>query len=353
MWATDVSSRTSALARNWEGNMKLPHRRQFLHLAAGAVTLPAISRIATAQPSGVATNKTRVVTLGTRSGPTADLHRAQSSNVLITNGVAYVVDAGDGVSRRLIRSGVNFRDIANVFITHPHSDHTAGLGALMMWLYDRGNPTKVVGIYGPPGTAASVEGLLQFVNVNAEIRISDGTKTILATKLFSSKDADEGLVFQDANVKVTAVENTHFHFPPGSPGYGKYRSYSYRFDTGDRSVVFTGDTGPSDAVAELAEGADLLISEATNPVDEFTTEQIKAGFWQRMRPEEQKNLIRHHIEEHLLPEDLGKMAARANVKTVVMTHLQPSPNDDYSRYIAEVKKHYSGQILVAKDLMEF
>ena len=47
------------------------------------------------------------------------------------------------------------------------------------------------------------------------------------------------------------------------------------------------------------------------------------------------------------------MAARANVKTVVMTHLQPSPSNDYSRYIAEVKKHYLGQILVAKDLMEF
>jgi ribonuclease BN (tRNA processing enzyme) len=72
-----------------------------------------------------------------------------------------------------------------------------------------------------------------------------------------------------------------------------------------------------------------------------------------MTPDQQNNSIRHHIEEHLLPEDLGKMAAQANVKTVVMTHLQPSPNDDYSRYIEDVKRHYSGQVLVAKDLMEF
>jgi ribonuclease BN (tRNA processing enzyme) len=337
----------------WRGNvMKLP-RRGFLYLAAGATASPAFARIATAQQREVAPKGTRVVTLGTRSGPTADLSRAQSSNVLITNGTAYVIDAGDGVSRRLIRLGVSFRDIANIFITHPHSDHTAGLGALMMWLYDRGNPSRVVGIYGPPGTAASAQALLQFVNINAEIRISDGTKSIPATKLFSSKDVDEGLVFQDANVKVTAVENTHFHFPPASPGYGKYRSYAYRFDAADRSVVFTGDTGPSDAIAGLAKGADLLISEVTNPVDEFTAEQIKAGLWQRMTSEEQKNSIRHHVEEHLLPEDLGKMASRANVKTVVMTHVQPSPNNDYSRYIEEVKKHYSGDVLVAKDLMEF
>jgi ribonuclease BN (tRNA processing enzyme) len=72
-----------------------------------------------------------------------------------------------------------------------------------------------------------------------------------------------------------------------------------------------------------------------------------------MTPDQQKNLIRHHVEEHLLPEDLGKMAGHANVKTVVMTHLQPSPNDDYSRYIEGVKKHYSGRVFVAKDLMEF
>jgi len=332
-----------------------PDRRNFLRVAARAVALSALPQVANAQSTNGTSSRraTRVITLGTRSGPTADLHRAQSSNVLISNGVGYIIDAGDGVSRRLIRLGVDFRDIGSIFITHLHSDHTAGLGALMMWLYDRGNPMKVVGIYGPAGTAASVQGLLQFVNVNAEIRISDGTKTVPATKLFSGKDTDEGLVFQDANIKVTAVENTHFHFPPGTPGYGKYRSYAYRFDAGDRSVVFTGDTGPSDAIVQLAAGADLLISEVTNPVDEYTAEEIKAGRWQRRNSEEQKNLIRHHIEEHLLPEDLGKMAARANVKTVVMTHLQPSPNNDYSRYIEEVKKHYSGEVLVANDLMEF
>jgi ribonuclease BN (tRNA processing enzyme) len=333
--------------------MKLD-RRNFLQVTAGAVAFSASPQISKAQSSsGAASKGTRVITLGTRSGPTPDLYRAQSANVLITNGVAYVIDAGDGVSRRLIRLGVNFRDIRNIFITHPHSDHTAGLGALMMWLYDRGNPTKVIGIYGPPGTAASVQGLLQFVNVNGEIRISDGTKTIPATKLFSSKDSDEGLVFEDENIKATAVENTHFHFPPGSLGFGKYKSYAYRFDAADRSVVFTGDTGPSDAIAQLAKGADLLISEVTNPVDEYTAEEIKAGRWQQRNSEEQKNSIRHHIEEHLLAEDLGKLAARANVKTVVMTHTQPSPNNDYSRYVDEVKKHYSGQVLVANDLMEF
>ena len=64
---------------------------------------------------------------------------------------------------------------------------------------------------------------------------------------------------------MTAVENTHFHFQPGTPPYGKYKSYSYRFETPGRVVFFTGDTGPSDAVVELAKGADLYVTETTSP----------------------------------------------------------------------------------------
>ena len=86
----------------------------------------------------------------------------------------------------------------------------------MTVVYDT-NRKNLVNIYGPPGTAASVKGLLEFLNVSSEIRISDGTHTLSATKLFSGHDIGTGTIFQDANVKVTAVENTHFNFPPGSP----------------------------------------------------------------------------------------------------------------------------------------
>jgi ribonuclease BN (tRNA processing enzyme) len=280
--------------------------------------------------------------------------RAQSSNLLVINGGQYVIDAGDGVTRRLTRLGTNFRNIDNIFITHPHSDHTGGLGALMTVMYDN-QRTSLVNIYGPPGTAARVQGLLQFLTVSSEIRISDGTHTVPATKVFSGHDAGVGTIFQDANVKVTAVENTHFNFQPGSPGYGKYKSYAYRFDAADRSVAFTGDTGPSDAIAELAKGADLLVSEVTTSIDELKVQQIRIGRWQQMTPEQQAGLIRHRMEEHLLPDEVGKLAARAGVKAVILTHIPPTgdPNDDYLRFVEQVKKHFSGEVLIAKDLMEF
>ena len=170
-------------------NLKLP-RRSFLHLAAGTVALPALSRIVRAQPSSeVASSKkgTRVFTLGTRSGPTPTVGRAQASNLPIVNGTQYVIDAGDGVTRRLTRPGTNFRNIDNIFITHAHSDHTSGLGALMTVVYDALR-TNLVNIYGPPGTAASVQALLQFLAVSSEIRISDGNRAVPAAKVFSGHD---------------------------------------------------------------------------------------------------------------------------------------------------------------------
>jgi ribonuclease BN (tRNA processing enzyme) len=268
----------AAIGTFWEGMMKLP-RRKFLRLAAGAAALPAVSRVTSAQQSNQAAPSqkgTRVITLGTKNGPYPVPGRAQSSNLLTVNNAQYVIDAGDGITRRLARLRNNFRAIDNIFITHPHSDHISGLGALMMVIYDS-NRRNPVNIYGPPGTAASVKGLLEFLTVHSEIRISDGPHSVQANQLFKGHDASVGVIFQDANVKVTAVENSHFHFPSGTPGYGKYKSYSYRFDTADRSVVFTGDTGPSDAVADLAKGADLLVSEVTNSVEDFKAEQIKAG----------------------------------------------------------------------------
>jgi ribonuclease BN (tRNA processing enzyme) len=333
--------------------MKLP-RRQFLHLAAGAAALPAMSRVAGAQASLPQLKAgTRLITLGTRGGPNPTVWRAQSSNLLIVNGAFYVVDAGDGVARRLTRAKITMRQIDTIFITHPHSDHTGGLPALLQVQYDTIR-TKPVNIYGPPGTQILVKALVQYLDVDAEVRISDGTRTVMPSKVFSGHDIGTGMVFEDANVKVTAVENSHYNFPPQSPGYGKYKSYAYRFDTADRSIVFTGDTGPSEAISSLAKGAEMLVSEVTS-IEEWKEQQIRIGRWQAMTPAQQEGSLRHMMEEHLTTEEVGKMAERSGVKTVVLTHLPATgdPKDEYARFVAQVKKHFSGQVLVAKDLMEF
>jgi ribonuclease BN (tRNA processing enzyme) len=334
--------------------MKLPHRRQFLHLAAGAATLPAVSRIAWAQTGPQSKAATRLITLGTRGGPNPTVWRAQSSNALIVNGMPYIIDVGDGVTRRLVRAKIAFRDIDTISITHPHSDHTSGLPALLTAQYDSFR-TKPVNVYGPSGTEETVKGILPFLDVNAEVRMGDGTRTVLASKIFSGHNKEPGVIFQDTNIKVTAVENSHFHFAVGNPTSGKYKSYAFRFDTADRSIVFTGDTGPSDAISALAKGADWLVSEVSQSVEEYKALQIRLGRWQNRTPKEQEESIRHQMEEHVRPEQVGEMAARAGVKTVILTHLPATgdPKDEYEHFVEGVKKHFSGQVLVAKDLMGF
>jgi ribonuclease BN (tRNA processing enzyme) len=81
-------------------------------------------------------NPSSLITLGTAGGPSARPGRAQSSNLLAVDGTYYVIDAGDGVARRLARAGIDFRDIGTIFITHHHDDHTAGLGTLMSLSWD-------------------------------------------------------------------------------------------------------------------------------------------------------------------------------------------------------------------------
>ena len=101
-----------------------------------------------------------LLTLGTAAGPSLRPDRAQSSNLLTVNGTHYVVDAGDGVARRLAKAGIDVREIGMIFITHHHDDHTAGLGTLMSLAWDR-QRTKPIHVYGPPRTAEQVQAVVQ------------------------------------------------------------------------------------------------------------------------------------------------------------------------------------------------
>ncbi len=322
-------------------------------LPCGIVSLldAAVAQTVGANPEGPARG-TAIITLGTRGGPLPTAGRTQSSNLLVVNGTPYLIDAGDGVTRRIVRAGYDFRKIGKIFITHPHSDHTNGLATLLnsQWEYQRPDPTDIYG----GGVEALVKGAISYLTVNADIRWAEGKKRSMA-EAYHGHDIGPGVVYQDANIKVIAVENTHFHFQPGTPPYGKYKSFSYRFETPGRIVVFTGDTGPSDAVTELSKGADVLVTETTSP-EQVVEVFKKNGVWQAKTPDEQAGFIRHMKEEHVTPEDVGRMATTAGVKTVIMTHLGATvnqPNDNYQPYVEEAKKYFSGQVLLAKDLMKF
>jgi ribonuclease BN (tRNA processing enzyme) len=147
-------------------------------------------------------------------------------------------------------------------------------------------------------------------------------------------------VTQDDNVKVSAIIVEH---PPVKPALG------YRFDFKDRSIVFSGDTAPSEAVAKMAKSADVLVHEAmyVPALETYMRGEIAKG-----RPVNFEDFMAHAIADHTPVEDVGRIAKEAGVKTLVLSHLAPaigSISDDTWR--AAAAKYFKGEIIVGKDLM--
>jgi len=297
------------------------------------------------------TGPSSLIILGTAAGPTSTPGRAQTSHLLTVNGTYYVVDAGDGVARRMARAGADVRKVGIIFLTHHHDDHTAGLGTLMSLAWDA-QRTEPINVYGPPRTKELVDATVRYCSISADIRIADGGRTVPMDKVFFGHDVGIGEVYKDDNIRVSAIENTHFSFHQGDAA-GRYKSYSYRFETPDRVITFTGDTGFSAAVTELAQDADILVTE-TSSCDERRNMMIKDGRWEVMSTAEQEGIMRQATMGHMDLKNIGTLATQAGVKKVVLSHLtERVESADYEPWAEEVRKHFSGEVVVAEDLMEF
>ena len=300
---------------------------------------------------------TRIVLLGTEGGPAATKFRSEPATLLIVDGATYLVDAGAGVSRQLPWSGYAPSQIQTIFITHHHIDHDSGLVSLMglSW-FDRAWSNielPPVQIYGPPSTQYLVRTALDYLSVSERIFRAGVPALKKAASMFVGHDVlHDGLAYEDTHVRVTAVANTHFHFQSKSEHGEIDKSYSYRFDTPAGSVVFTGDTGVDAAVTELAQGADVLVSEVCATEICGPSAQAPKSLPSELARQEEF----HMTAEHLTPEDVGKMAAAAHVKVVLLTHLVSTESDDLSKvsvFVPRVKKFYSGPVVVGSDMFEY
>lgn len=321
----------------------------WLRLSAAALLATSLGASADSQVRVAPAVRTVIVTLGTAGGPPPRADRSQPANALVVDDTTYLIDAGENVVRQIEKAGIDYRRVGRIFLTHNHSDHTLGLPALIatQWEAQRREPVQ---IFGPAGTRRLVDGMLAFLSVNSEIRRFEGHPSSI-TDMISVTEVGAPVVYRDSLVTVTAVENDHYHFPAGSGAADRNKSYAYRFDTASRSVVFTGDTGPSPAVLKLAKGADVLVSEVS-VASEVLAMFKRTGRWDIKTPAEQRDWIRHQIEEHLSPEDVAALATAAGVKEVVLTHLTPTgiPGDDYARWAAAVRRGFKGKVIVASDL---
>jgi ribonuclease BN (tRNA processing enzyme) len=279
--------------------------------------------------------KTRLILLGTAGGPRPKKNAAAPANALIVGDVIYVVDCGNGVARQLVAAGLSLPALRHVFVTHQHSDHTADYGNLIWLAWAAGLKTRV-DTWGPPPLEKMTRLFFEMNAVDIDTRIADEGRLPLSPLVHVHELTAGGSVMADEQVRVTAAVVSH---PPLVP------ALAYRFDAPGRSIVFSGDTARSDALVALARGADVLVHEALflPAVDRIVATVSNAS-----------TLKKHLLDSHTSAEDCGRVAQAAGVKLLVLSHLVPvdDPQVTDAMWVAAVRTHFTGQVIVGKDLLE-
>jgi ribonuclease BN (tRNA processing enzyme) len=315
-----------------------------------AISCPAIALAADAASAEAA----RFVTLGTGGGPVTRVRRSEPANAVVVGGAVYLFDAGDGVQRQLAAANLPTAQVRAVFISHHHIDHNGGLAPFLVtrWLLVSREPLPVI---GPPGTVSMVKAIAQAYHATELAPITIGgppMPPIASSTRPEDLPAETSMpveIYRDANIRVSAMTNDHYHFAPGSEEARLARSYSFRIEAGGRVFVYSGDTGPSRNLEKLAQNADVLVSEVIDLTG-------MAGAIRGGRPAAENNPLMAHLEQdHLTPAQVGRLATAAHVKSVVLTHIVPGADAETttSQYTNGVKEQFAGPVTAASDLDRF
>lgn len=271
----------------------------------------------------------RVVLLGTGCPPPNPARRGPCT--LVSTGTEHLlVDCGSGAATQLVQAGVRAFDLHRILLTHLHSDHVMDLGHLLItrWILGQNAPLR---LWGPAGTKRHVEKALDLLDWDIEVRrehMEERGRPEVAVR-----EIDEGDVLTLGEVRVTAFRVEH---GPVDPAFG------FRFDAGDRAVVISGDTRPSDNLIRHAREVDVLIHECT---DATKTSWVPGCGWPT-REAKVAALASYHTQ----PDQVGKVAARAGVKTLVLYHLMPGSGA--AELAAAAAGDFAGKVVVGEDLLE-
>ena len=307
-------------------------RRQFLvHAANFAFSSGVLNHFCFSQEK----KGMRLILLGTKGGPRVGEGRSNPSTLLLIHDTPYVVDCGYGTSRQLIAAGVPLNKLRYIFLTHHHSDHSLEYGTLIYNAWVTGSSTRV-DAYGPPGLKQMTEAFLNYMSLDIDTRVEDEGRPDLRTQIFPHDFDKPGVVLQNDEVTVRSCLVRHPMIK---------QAYAFRFDSTDRSVVISGDTAYAPELATFARGADVLVHEV----------MYLPGLQSLLKRVPNAARFREHLlASHTVPEDVGKVAAQAEVKTLVLTHFVPGDDPSISddQWAEGVRKHFKGRIIVGKDLME-
>ena len=276
---------------------------------------------------------TQLVVLGSGT-PNPDPERSGSAYAVIVDDTPYLIDFGPGIIRSAAAlspawggeiKGMSVDKLEHAFLTHVHSDHTAGLSDLLLtpWVMGRENQLN---LFGPAGLKKMASSLLDAYQEDIDYRMN-GTQPANKTGYqFKFTELKNGVVFQDKNLTVEAFKVDHGDFED---------AYGFRFTSKDKVIVFSGDTGPSKSLESYAKDADILVHEVYS----------QAGFIKKT-----KDWQIYHKGHHTSTYEVGEIASRTKPKLLVLSHILfwgSTPED----ILKETQTTYKGEIKIAEDLM--
>jgi ribonuclease BN (tRNA processing enzyme) len=274
-----------------------------------------------------------IVILGS-GAPPPNPDRQGPALAIVANGKAYLVDAGTGMVRQanaaFLRgvSALRPAELDIAFLTHLHSDHTLGLADLIFtpWIAERMKPLR---LYGPEGTKEMAAHILEAFKEDIQVRTTGLEASNTTGYKVEAHDVQPGSVYQDGNVIVKAFLVKH----------GTWKeALGYRFDTGGKSIVVSGDTRPAESVIAECSGCDALVHEVYAGSDSLKS-SLDVAQW-----------MKYMSQFHTSAEELGEIAAKAKPKMLILTHWILLGNAKQDDMVREIRQKYSGPIIVARDL---
>jgi ribonuclease Z len=281
--------------------------------------------------------------------PLADPTRAGPCVFVIAGKHLYIVDAGDGSTRKLVMMGLSPGLIDAILLTHFHSDHIADLGEMMLQRWGGASHQEPVPVIGPQGVESVVDGFNGAYALDTRYRVAHHGEATMPPSgaggvarpftLVRGSDASQ-VVLQQDGLTITAFAVDH---APVFPAAG------YRFDYRGRSVVISGDTAPSPTLAKYSQGVDVLFHEGLQTAMVSLMHDAAA----ENRRAVQAKITADIPSYHTRPEDAARIAQQAGVRYLMFYHTIPPLPIPYfnAAFLGDAPKVFKGPITVGKDGM--
>jgi len=281
-----------------------------------------------------------VFTIGT--GSPLNNSRVQSGTAIFIKDKFFIFDVGDGVVTKAEQMNLPLNELDAIFITHFHSDHYIDLPYLInrSWVLGR---SKDLNVYGPEGLDNILASNYDFLELENKHRVDHHGSDLMNTKYafgvsneFKMKE-DKKVIYETDGIKITAFNVDHYPVKP---------SIGYVIEYNNKKVVLSGDTKANEVVFEMASNADLLIHEAI--LNSLLKNTVK--ILQNKEMYRNSHIVNDIQDYHTPPNEIVKLANKANVKTLVLHHLTPSPDNIIIKKLYEKQiKNFNGKVYLAND----